>query len=197
GENISALFAEADVYTSNRFVTRAGVRMEYNNLIDQISLDPRVSLAYKVGNNGQASLAYGKFRQSAGNEFLKLETTLKPEKADHYIVNYQYKSGDKIFRVEGYYKEYNDLVKIGENISSFNNSGFGSAKGIELFWRDNSSLKGLDYWVSYSFLDTKRNYLNYPHAATPTFASKHNFSIVTKYFVQPIKSQLGFTYSFS
>lgn len=196
-ENISALFAEADVYASNRFVTRVGARMEYNNMIEQVSLDPRVSLAYKIGNNGQVSLAYGKFRQSAGNEFLKLETALKPEKADHYIVNYQYKSGDKIFRAEGYYKKYNDLVKAEEKSSSFNNRGYGNAKGIELFWRDNSSFRGLDYWVSYSFLDTKRNYLNYPHAATPTFASKHNFSIVTKYFVQPLKSQLGFTYSFS
>ena len=70
-------------------------------------------------------------------------------------------------------------------------------KGLELFWRDNGSINRLDYWISYSYLDTKRNYLDFPYEATPTFASKHNVSIVAKYFVQKIKSQLGVTYSFT
>ena len=73
-------------------------------------------------------------------------------------------------------------------------SGF--AKGVELFWRDSQSMKNVDYWISYSFLDTKRDYLNYPVAAAPSFASKHNFSFVYKHFVKAIKSQLGFTYSY-
>ena len=77
------------------------------------------------------------------------------------------------------------------------NLGNGDAKGIELFWRDNASVDRLDYWISYSYLDTKRNYLDFPFEAMPSFASKHNFSVVTKYFVQKIKSQLGLTYSFT
>jgi len=55
----------------------------------------------------------------------------------------------------------------------------------------------LDYWVSYSYLNTSRNYLNFPYASTPSFASPHNFSVVTKYFVRRIKSQVGLTYSFT
>ena len=55
----------------------------------------------------------------------------------------------------------------------------------------------MDYWVSYSFLDTQRDYLNFPTSATPGFASKHNFSFVYKHFVKAIKSQLGFTYSYA
>src|SRR5690606_33851879 len=51
-ETIGAWFAEADVYASNNFVTRAGARVEYNSLLEQVSVDPRLSLAYKVGSSG-------------------------------------------------------------------------------------------------------------------------------------------------
>jgi outer membrane cobalamin receptor len=197
-EVIAAGFAEADIYTSNKFVTRAGARFEYNNLMDQLSVDPRISLAYKTGTSSQVSFAYGKFRQTAKNELVRINTTLDPEKAEHFILNYQRIENNRTFRVETYYKKYEDLVKyVNDDASVLNNAGNGYAKGIELFWRDNRSLRNTDYWISYSFLDTKRNYLNYPYKAAPTFASKHNFSAVYKYFVQAINSQLGFTYSYT
>lgn len=197
-EVITAGFAEADVYASNKFVTRAGGRFEYNAMISQASVDPRISLAYKAGDHGQMSLAYGIFRQSAKNDWLKINHQLQPEKAEHFILNYQRVEDKRTFRIETYYKKYRDLVKFNDgNATDLTNNGYGYAKGIELFWRDNRSLKNTDYWLSYSFLDTKRNYLNFPYAAVPSFASRHNFSAVCKYFVPRLKSQLGFTYSFA
>ena len=195
-ETMSSVFFESDISASTNLIIRLGGRGEYNNLQDRLSLDPRLSFAYKVGTHGQLSIAYGKFRQSANTEFLKTNTDLQSEKADHYIINYQFVRGNKTFRIESFYKRYSDLVKFrntGDQPSG--NHGTGDAKGFEVFWRDNVSISRLDYWISYSFLDTKRNYLDYPYEARPSFASKHNFSIVTKYFVRQIKSQLGFTYS--
>jgi hypothetical protein len=194
-EVISAAFVESDLYASNNFVTRAGLRAEHNNLTEKVSLDPRLSLAYKVGENGQFSLAWGKFRQTAKNEWLRVNATLAGEKAEHYILNYQRIENNKTFRVETYYKKYADLVKIENGIATNNGSGY--AQGVELFWRDNESVNNLDYWISYSFLDTKRDYLNFPTKSTPGFASKHNFSVVGKYFVVKLKSQLGGTFSYS
>jgi hypothetical protein len=197
-EIISSIFFEADIYASNDFVIRMGGRGEHNNLSDKFSLDPRISLAYKLGAKGQASLAYGKFRQSVNNDLLKLNPELQSEQADHYIVNYQFLKNNKTFRIETFYKGYHNLVKFNnDTYQAPGNHGKGNAKGFEVFWRDNASVNGLDYWISYSFLDTKRNYLDYPYKATPSFASRHNFSIVTKYFVRQIRSQLGLTYSFT
>jgi hypothetical protein len=197
-ETIMAGFAEADVYTSNKFVTRVGARLEYDNLIEKISVDPRLSLAYKTGESGQVSFAYGTFRQSPKNEQLRIDEGLDPEKAEHFILNYQLVENNRTFRIETYYKRYDDLVKFSDgNPEYFNQQGKGYARGIELFWRDNRSIKNVDYWVSYSYLDTQRDYLDFPQSATPTFASAHNFSLVYKHFVQPIKCQLGFTYSFT
>ena len=197
-EFIAAGFAEADIYASNKFVTRAGVRVEYNDLIKKLSFDPRLSLAYKTGARGQVSIAYGKFRQTAKNDLLRVNNQLGSEKADHFILNYQLVENNRTFRIETYYKRYENLVKyVNGSPLQLSNAGNGYARGLELFWRDNRSVKNVDYWVSYSYLNTERDYLDFPHQATPTFASAHNFSFVYKHFVPSLKTQLGFTYSYT
>ncbi len=197
-ESIAASFAEVEMYASKRLVAKMGGRYEYNSLSLQSTIDPRVSLAYKPGKKGQFSFAYGTFRQSPKNQYVRVNNQLVSERAEHYIINYQFINDRKTFRIEGYYKNYSNLVKFANsNPFLLTNSGNGYAKGIELFWRDSQTIKNVDYWISYSYLDTKRDYLNYPAAAVPTFASSHNFSAVYKHFVKAIKSQLGFTYSYS
>jgi hypothetical protein len=197
-EVITASFAEVEAYASNTLIAKVGGRVENNNLEDAISVDPRVSLAWKPGERGQFSLAYGRFRQAPENQLLMLDTKLKSEKAEHFIANYQVVTDYRTFRTEVYYKKYNDLVKYdGAFPMALNSYGEGYARGIEFFWRDSKTLRGVDYWVSYSFLDTERDYLNFPVAAMPDFASRHNFSVVYKHFVKAIKSQLGMTYSFA
>ncbi len=197
-ESIIGSFAEAEAYASKHLVAKAGLRSEYNSLLRTIAIDPRMSIAYRPGNKGQFSFAYGTFRQSAKNLYLRVNNDLGNEKAEHFIFNYQIVSNDRTFRVETYYKRYYDLVKfVNSDGSRLNNDGSGYAKGVEFFWRDNRTFKGVDYWVSYSFLDTKRDYLNFPYLAVPTFASTHNFSFVYKHFINAVKSQVGLTYSYS
>lgn len=197
-EPITAVFGEAELYASKHFVTKLGARTEYNAMINQLSADPRFSLAYKPGSKGQFSFAYGRFRQSAKNQYLMFNTNLEPEKAEHFILNYQIITDRRTFRIETFYKNYNHLVKFTDaSLIAMNNSGGGYARGVDIFWRDNQTLKNVDYWVSYSLLDTKRDYLNYPYAAVPTFASRHNFSVVYKHFITGLKTQLGLTWSFA
>jgi hypothetical protein len=109
-------------------------------------------------------------------------------------------SNERSFRVEMFYKKYHNLVKTGfvnYRESAINNKGFGDAKGFEFFWRDKKTIKNLDYWISYSFLDTKRDFLNFPFAVTPNFAAKHTASVVVKKFVQKMKMNFNGAYNFS
>ncbi len=195
-ETITSIFGEADLYASNAFVTRLGGRMEHNSMKGTVSLDPRISLAYRIATSDQVSFAYGRFRQSVKKEWLRLDHDLAAEKAEHFILNYQRTENNRVLRIEGYYKNYSDLLSYSDPLQPTNN-GHGYARGAEVFWRDNETFKRSDYWISYSFLDTKRDYLNFSGSATPSFASRHNFSAVYKYFIQRLKSQLGATYSFS
>src|SRR6202008_3436134 len=111
--------------------------------------------------------------QKPENMQLLFTTNLGYTKATHYIANYQRMTNDQVFRTEIFYKKYQDLVKTAPD---YNNNGSGYAQGIEFFWRDKKSIKNLDYWISYSYLDTKRDYLNYPGQMEPNFAAKHTVS---------------------
>ncbi|MFK7780903.1 MAG: TonB-dependent receptor, partial [Psychroserpens sp.] len=168
-------------------------------LSDKINISPRVSLAYKTSKNGQLSVAYGDFFQNVNAGLLKFDTSLETQSTKHYIMNYQHITDGRIFRAELYHKDYDNLVKFDTDVagfeSTFDNSGFGYAQGIDLFWRDKKSIKNFDYWVSYSYLDTERNYLNFPNQAQPSFSNKHNFSLVTRYWVDDWKSQIGLAYN--
>ncbi len=199
--NIAAAFTEADIFFSKKLGAKAGVRLEKSEFTDELTVSPRISLAYKSGKNSQFSFAYGQFYQNPKNEYLKFADNLTSENTSHYILNYQYVNNKQIFRTEAFYKPYNNLVKYSDQFptpsTNFSNTGEGFAKGIEGFWRDGKTFKNLEYWVSYSFLDTERNYKNYPTKARPNFASKHNLSVVGKYWMDSWKTQLGLSYSFA
>ncbi len=198
--NLSAAFTEADIFFSKKLALKAGLRAEYSHMFEQLKISPRTSLAYKTTNKSQVSLAYGNFYQAPTSEVLKFNPNINPQKASHYIVNYQYNNDGKIFRAETYYKDYQDLLSYDSDngfLSNINNNGTGYAKGLDLFWRDSKSVKHIDYWVSYSYLDTKRKYKNYPTEAQPNFANKHNLSVVGKYWIDDWKSQIGFSYGFA
>ncbi|GFD81158.1 TonB-dependent receptor [Tenacibaculum sp. KUL118] len=199
--NIFGSFIEADIFFSKKLATKVGVRMENSELLDEFTISPRASIAYKPGENAQFSFAYGRFYQNPKNEYLKFNTQFKAENTSHFIANYQYVKNKQILRIEGYYKKYQDLVKYDTDralpYSNFSNLGEGYSKGIDIFWRDNKNVKNTDYWVSYSFLDTERDYKNYPVKATPNFASKHNLSVVAKHWIADWKSQVGMSYNFA
>ncbi|MBO0341407.1 MAG: TonB-dependent receptor [Bacteroidota bacterium] len=199
-DGLWAAFAESDIFLSNKFAMKLGVRATHSSLLDGFEVSPRVSLAYKPGDEGQFSLAYGDFYQRPLSDVVKFEQDLEMEKASHYILNYQYINNGKTFRTELYYKDYDRLIKFDTDVPQFNsmytNSGGGYAKGIDVFWRDSKSIDHLDYWFSYSFLDTERDYRNFPEKATPNFAPRHNISLVTKYWVDKLRSQIGLSYSY-
>ncbi len=204
----SAFFVEAEAYLTRRLAGRLGLRNEYSQLIAAFNAAPRVSLAYKTGDYSQVAFAYGTFFQNPENRYLLVNPSLDFERAGHYILNYQVMKDKRTFRAEAYYKQYNHLVKE-YNQAPFDpdrhrypagptdNGGSGYARGVDLFWRDQKTFRNIDYWLSYSLLDTERDYQNFPVPAMPTFASRHNLSLVYKQFVSKIRSTVGLTYNFA
>jgi outer membrane cobalamin receptor len=199
--SILATFIETDIFFSKNLAAKLGIRAENSSILNEFTLSPRASVSYKSGKNSQFSFAYGQFYQNPKNDYLKFSQDFDSENTSHLIANFQSVKQGQIFRIEAYHKAYNSLVKYTDlqpNFTSdFNNNGDGFAKGFDIFWRQNGKIKNTDYWISYSYLDTERDYRNYPTAARPSFASKHNLSIVTKHWVKDWKSQIGFSYQFA
>lgn len=192
-ENFKAAFAEADIYVTNDLAAKVGTRYEHSSIISKSNIVPRISLAYKVGE-GQFSAAYGIFYQKPEPTYLMFNNRLGYQQATHYILNYQRVSKDYTIRGELFYKKYNDLIKTFPDTT---NKGSGDAKGFELFWRDKKTFKDVDYWISYSYLDTKRDYLNYPQMLQPNFAANHTANLVIKKFVTKLKTQFNASYTFA
>ncbi len=199
--NTLAGFLESEFYASENFVTRLGIRAEYSDYLKKVSLAPRFSAAYKLNEKGQISVSYGWFFQDPEDEFLLYTPELNYERADHYTLNFILNENRRVLRTELYYKDYKNLVKYnrteGNEIHSLNNKGYGYAYGLDLFWRDRKSIPGGEYWISYSYINAKRDYHNYPYAAVPNFASKHNLTLVYKHWFNRLRSMAGATYRLS
>lgn len=191
-------FVESDIYYSSKLVSKVGLRYEYSSLLNAAAFAPRVSLAYKVTDQSQFSFAYGDFYQKPETNYLLRNSDVRFTKATHYILNYQRTANSQTFRAEAFSKIYKNLLTTNpSNPFDLKNEGSGYAKGLEIFWRDKKSIKNLDYWVAYSFLDTKRKYLDYSSLATPSFAAKHTVNVVGKRFVSEISTLLSGTYTYA
>ncbi len=197
---ISSVFAETDLGFSNNLSAKVGVRAENSSYLDKTNVAPRFALAYRLSKDWTSSFAYGIFYQNPESKYLNSNTPLTFQKAEHYILQVQKSSEGRSFRLEAFYKDYQKLVKtFGDQYlqTTINNNGNGIAKGAEIFWRDKKTFKNIDYWVSYSFLDTKRDFMNYPISLVPSFAAKHTLSVVAKKFVTDWKTGFNLSYTYA
>ncbi len=211
-ETVAAGYAELEWTPKYWLALRPGVRYEHSVLLNKDVIAPRFSAAIKTGPNSSASLAGGIFYQDANTNYYLAGLRPGMGFATQYIANWQISKHDRTFRIEGYHKEYNDLALELPSVYNLytggryryispyiqvDNNGHGHADGIELFWRDKKSVKNADYWISYSYINTKRQYENMPVEATPSFIAAHTLNVVGKYFVDKIHTNFSATYSFS
>ena len=193
-------FAESELVLSQKLAGRAGLRAEYSGLLGRWNAAPRLGLAYKTGANSQLSAAWGWFYQTPTTDLLRVNPALRFERAEHYLLTYQRQVKDRILRAELYQKNYAQLTTFDRaapfDPRTYQNAGSGYARGLDVLFRDRTTFRMADYWVSYGFLDTRRQYRADPVAAVPTFAARHNLSVVGKYYVQRVHTQFGFTYSY-
>lgn len=186
---------------------KVGGRAEYSELLGQGNIAPRASLAIKTGEHSQISMAGGYFYQLAPPQYLMQGYRPDFQYSVHSLLNYQWMRNDRTLRVEAYYKLYENLIL--ENgvpyvpnqfrfyFGQVGNGGEGYAQGIDVFWRDRKSIKNFDYWISYSYIDTKRKYQNYPEAATPDYVSDHNLNVITKYWVEKLQLSVNLSYNYA
>ncbi len=195
-----ALFSELDTYLARQLSLRVGLRYEYSSVINRANLAPRISMGYSFDNNGLLSASYGVFYQKPEAGYLLQNPALRYYQATHYTLGYQKMDSYYQFRTELYYKKYADLVSF-QPVSSptYRSGGSGYATGLDVFWRDKKTFSKpqLQYWLSYSYLDTKRNYLDYPYAVQPGFAARHTASLTLKKFLPKLSVFAGATYTYA
>lgn len=196
---ITSIFAESDLGFSNNFSAKVGLRSAFSTAVNEWNLAPRLALAYRLSKSWTSSFAYGIYYQNPENRYFG-EANLNYQKSEHYILQIQKSSEGRSFRLEGFYKNYADLIKtkvVNYRPVAISNNGDGFAKGFEVFWRDQKTIKDIDYWISYSYLDSKRDFQDYDRSLFPSFAARHTLSIVAKKFVTEWKTGFNLSYTYN
>jgi hypothetical protein len=189
-QNLYAAFAEANYHFNSDLLVQIGIRSSMSG--GNSYLMPRMSLAYRLNEKSQLALAYGDYVQNQNPSILIQQNNLASSSARHWVLNYQFATKGLTFRLEAYHKKYNGLLRIADN---YNSNGTGYAQGFDFFIRDRKNIRNLDYWLSYSYIDTKRHWKAFQNRVQPSFAPKHNASLVGKYWIGELKSQVGSSFN--
>jgi len=155
-----------------------GLRGEYESVTKKYQIDPRISLLYALNAHSNLTASWGIFHQypdpSRYDPYVG-NPKLSSMNAKHYILGYAFQKDNKIFRLEAYYKKYENLL-LENNKINYSNEGHGYAAGIDVFAKN--SFGPISGWCSYSWLKARRKWMDLPVLASPYFDITHNFSVV-------------------
>ena len=196
-------FRRAEGYLQGRYDPLAflsialGVRLDYLNLTEELSVQPRGSLSVKLSNNATLRFAYGTYEQSPlayqvlgknGNRDLKSST------ANHYIIEFEHDiSSQTELKLATYYKSLQDLVTVDDAdllhtdllaTVDYLNQGTGFIGGAEAFLRHRVNEKFFG-WLSYAWTHREqRTHLDAPYEPY-IFDNTHIISLVGNYNISP------------
>jgi hypothetical protein len=207
---LTAGFAESEVYIGKYLIVKVGLRGEYSTYLNRTNLSPRTSLLVTANARNRFTIAYGTYYTRPEDGLLARGNNIGYEKAAAYSLAYDFDSHYRNLHLEMYHKQYSHLVKFTTPVfsgfqaygppvyvSNMNNSGNGYARGFDVFWRDQRTFPGGEYYISYSFADTRRNYIDFPTSARPAFAPAHTFNVVARRFITAYRTQISGTYTYS
>lgn len=171
-------FSEIAWPTNWGFQMTAGVRAEHETISDEFVIDPRLSANLPLTSSSNISVAWGIFHQFPEPKYYDPfvgNPNLNSARAQHFILGYSFQKNNQIFRLEGYYKKYENLLLKTEP-ENYLNQGHGYARGIDAFAKSNLGI--FSGWISYSWLQARRRWLDLPVLAPPHFDITHNFTAV-------------------
>ena len=199
-------FQQAEGYLQARYdplsflSVALGVRFDYLNLTDQLSIQPRGSLSLTLPTTSILRLAYGRYEQSPyAYQLLKTNgnRNLKSSIAEHYVIELEHKLSPQTgLKAAIYYKNLNNLVTRSVNpdalfddsdtplTTPYLNQGTGFVNGGEIFLRHRMSEKFFG-WLSYAYTHAERR--DTPNATYKPylFDNTHIVSLVANYSRDP------------
>ncbi len=182
-----------------------GARLDYLDLTEELSIQPRFSVNVKLQNDFNLRFAYGQYEQSPSPHQLLSENgnpSLKSSIARHYIFEIENEFTQQTdFKFATYYKDIQNMVindKIpgqprlanaeseegglatDDTISNFLNQGSAYVGGVEAFLRHRIPDKFFG-WISYSYTHAEQREKTDALYSPYLFDNTHIVSIVANY----------------
>jgi outer membrane cobalamin receptor len=211
-DNTLAVYAQANHQFSPLFSLQAGLRGNYYELRDIITLDPRFSLRWQFQSTIAFKASWGMYHQyfrlaslpdfSFFDTWLPTDSTVNPSQAVHYVLGMETQPwAGYDFNVELYYKkldhtsELNMFQTSGRDVADFFYDGQGKAYGIEFFLQ--KKVGRLTGWAGYtlSFIESQFDKINRGEWFRPRWDRRHDLKIVAQYQLNE-RWDLGATFTF-
>ena len=164
-----------------------GVRVDYLDVIEQLSVQPRGSVSIKLPIGSNLRFAYGHYEQSPQLSELLSENgnaALKSSLTRHYIMEIEHELSSRTeFKFATYYKDMQKLITPDE-VSNYLNQGVGYVGGAELFLRHRVPDKFFG-WISYAYTHAERRENPDVTYQPYLFDNTHIVSIVANYNFSP------------
>ena len=164
-----------------------GVRLDYLNVTEELSIQPRGSVNFKMPNGSNLRFAYGHYEQSPQPAQLLADDgnrALESSLTRHYIMELEYPIFSRTeLKFATYYKGARQLVTPDE-VSNYLNQGVAYVGGAEVFLRYRVPDRFFG-WLSYAYTHAERR--ETPDAAyhPHLFDNTHIVSIVANYSFSP------------
>ncbi|MCK4664873.1 MAG: TonB-dependent receptor [Bacteroidales bacterium] len=156
-------YIEDNLQINKNLIIRVGGRIDYFEKNRNLSISPRVSMAYLLPFNLRLKSAWGVYYQTPTYKQLKnsisSKDNTKNQKVVHYIFGIEYSKPNVIdIKLDGYYKDYLLLIAAkrlfsNEIIYSQETYSKGYAKGFDI--SVSKIHKWYSLWLSYGFLISK------------------------------------------
>ena len=164
-----------------------GVRLDYLNVTEQVSIQPRGSVSLTLSSGSNLRFAYGHYEQSPQPSHLLAEDgnrALESSLTRHYIMELEHELSSRTeLKLATYYKDAQKLVTPDE-VSNYLNQGTAFVGGAEVFLRHRIPDKFFG-WISYAYTHAERRE-NPDVAYQPyLFDNTHIVSVVANYNFTP------------
>ena len=169
-----------------------GVRLDYLDVTEQLSIQPRGSLSFALPSGSNLRFAYGHYEQSPQPHQILSEngnSGLESSLARHYIMELEHELSSRTeFKFATYYKDMQKLVTADEG-ANYLNQGTAYVGGVEAFLRHRVPDKFFG-WISYAYTHAERRE-NPGVSYQPYFFDNTNIvSVVANYNFTP-KFEIG------
>ena len=164
-----------------------GVRLDYLNLTEELSVQPRGSVSYQLPGGSNLRFAYGQYEQSPqpsqvladdGNRGLESSLTR------HYIIELEHPLSSRTeLEFATYYKDAQGLVTPDEG-SNYLNQGVAYVAGAEAFLRHRIPDKFFG-WISYAYTHAERRETPNAVYRPYLFDNTHIVSVVGNWTFSP------------
>ena len=192
--NLLAAHTDAQLRIVPKLFLNLSARVENASYDGGWLLMPRATLSYVPNKRFQLSAMLGKYSQTADDDNIVMSgKNLSQSTANHAILSMQYEIRNTLLRIEPYYKKYHNLLLIANGL--YTADGYGTSKGVDVFFENHSLIKNLTSTLSYSFNDSERLYLDYTALRTPDYVSRHNVRMTLKYNIG--KTIIGLSESYA